>query len=46
MPDNVLATIRDYFQLSSGDFARMWKELTPTDKAQLKSGITDGSYTY
>lgn len=46
MADNVLATVRDYFGLSSGDFAREWKLLTATDKAQIKAGIMDGTFTY
>jgi hypothetical protein len=46
MPDNILKTIRDFFGLESGEFTRMWKELSTEDRAQIKQGITDGSFTY
>lgn len=46
MPDNVLAQVRDFFGMSSGDFAREWKQLSATDKAQIKAGVTDGSLSY
>ena len=46
MADNILAQIRDFFGMSSGDFAREYKALTPTDKAQIKAGIADGTLTY
>jgi hypothetical protein len=46
MPENLLAQIRDFLGMSSGDFAREWKQLSPGDKADIKKGIEDGSLTY
>lgn len=47
--------IMDYFNadLSAGDprktlksFSAEWKALSDEDKAQLKQGLTDGTFTY
>ena len=46
MPENVLAQIRDFFGMSSGDFAREWKTLSPGDKAQIKEGVANGTLNY
>lgn len=47
MPEqNILAKCRDFFGMSSGDFAREWKQLSAEDKAQIKGGIENGSLTY
>jgi hypothetical protein len=45
-PENALTRIRDYFEMSTADFSKQWKTLTPEAKQQLKSGILDGTETY
>jgi hypothetical protein len=46
MPDNILATLRDFFGMTSAEFAREYKLLTAEDKNQIKAGILDGTLTY
>lgn len=39
--------VMQYFEYrSAAAFAVDWKQCTPTDKAQLKAGLADGSLTY
>ena len=39
--------VMEYFGYkSAAAFAVDWKKCTPTDKAQLKAGIADGSLSY
>ena len=39
--------VMEYFGYrSAAAFAVDWKKCTPTDKAQLKAGLADGSLTY
>lgn len=46
-PVNVLTTIKNYFEYPSlKDFSADWKLLDDTSKAELRSGIESGSYTY
>jgi hypothetical protein len=35
-----------YFEMPIAQFRKEWGALTDEDKAQLKSGITSGTYTY
>lgn len=46
MADNILSRIRDFFGMTSADFAREYKLLSTQDKADLKQGIEDGTLTY
>lgn len=43
------ATVKEvmaYFSMTAGQFAREWKLMTDADKAQIKAGIGDSSFTY
>jgi len=44
--ENALTRIRDYLEMSTADFSKEWKQLSPEAKQQLKSGILDGTETY
>jgi hypothetical protein len=46
MPDATLKETMAYFGISIGQFGKEWKELTDEDKAQIKAGIGDGTFTY
>lgn len=47
MAEATLIEVKNYFGIeSAAEFSREWKQLTDTDKAQLKKGIGDGSLTY
>lgn len=47
MADATLIQVKEYFEITSAaEFSREWKQLTDTDKEQLKRGIGDGSLTY
>lgn len=46
MADNILSQIRDFFGMSSADFAREYKALSTEDKEQIKAGIANGTLTY
>ena len=41
-----MVEVMKFFEIKTTEFRMLWKELTDTDKAQLKSGIADGSLTY
>jgi hypothetical protein len=44
-----IKAVADFFRLPGetlADFSKQWKQLTETDKAQLRQGIADGSLTY
>lgn len=41
-----LITIREFFGLNAADFRSQWTKLTAEDKAQLKAGFENGTYTY
>jgi hypothetical protein len=43
---NILAEIKDFFGMSASEFMAEWKELSPEDKADLKTGFENGSMTY
>lgn len=44
--DVTLKEIREFFGMSAGAFAAQWRAMTTHDRAQIKSGLTDGSLTY
>lgn len=47
MPDVSVKDIMAYFGYkSAGEFMRDWKQMTDTDKAQIKAGLSDESLTY
>jgi hypothetical protein len=47
MPDATLNQIRAYFGIESAQkFAAEWRQLTDTDKMQIKAGIGNGTYNY
>lgn len=46
MPDATLKQVIDYFGLPMSQFAKEWKAVSDEDKAQIKAGIGDGSFTY
>lgn len=41
-----MKAVMTYFAMNAADFAREWKQLTPQDKDDLKTGTADGSLTY
>ena len=49
MAENGIATlkeVRDFLEAPSKGFATEWKALTDEDRAQIRSGIGNGSLTY
>ena len=46
MPEITLKDIMAYFGMSPSEMTREWKQLTDQDKAQIKAGLSDGSFTY
>lgn len=43
----ILTRIKEFFGYKTlAEFAKDWKLLSDEDKAQIKSGIEDGSLTY
>jgi hypothetical protein len=46
MPDATVKEIQAFFNVSAGTLIKEWKQLSDTDKAQIKAGIGNGSYTY
>jgi hypothetical protein len=46
MPDANIKEIMSYFGMSASEFSREWKALSDSDKAQLKTGIGNGTHTY
>ena len=45
-PQGTLKEVRDYFGMTSTDFARELKALSKDDQAQIKAGIWSGTFTY
>lgn len=45
-PQGTLKDVRDYFGMTSTDFAKEWRQLTDADKEQIKAGIWNGTETY
>lgn len=43
---NLLKEIRDFFGMKASDMIREWKELSETDKEQIRTGIENGTLTY
>lgn len=41
-----LKNIMLFFGITPAEFTREWKQLTPEDKEQIKSGLTSETYTY
>lgn len=41
-----LKTIMAFFGMTPSEMSKEWKRLTDTDKAELKSGLENGSLTY
>lgn len=41
-----LKEIMAFFGMASAEFAKEWRVMTPGDKAQIKSGLANGSLTY
>jgi hypothetical protein len=51
MPDITLKDVMAYFDtptrpMTAKEMTKEWKHLSPTDKAQIKQGIEDGTLTY
>lgn len=47
MADKVtLKDICAFFEMSLSDFSKAWKALPDADKAQIKSGLENGTLTY
>lgn len=38
--------IMEFFGMKASEFMKDWKKMTPEDKAQIKKGLTDGTFTY
>lgn len=45
MDGGSMLDVRDYFEIDEG-FATQWRKLSKTDKEDLKSGCTNGTFTY
>ena len=42
-----LTDIMNFFGFTkASDFTREWKQLTPEDQAQIRAGLSDGTFTY
>lgn len=41
-----MTAVMKFFGLRAAEFKPLWSALSEADKDQLKSGVTDGSYTY
>ena len=46
MPDAKLTEIMAFFDMPIKEFRDEWARLSDTDKAQIRAGIGDGSFTY
>lgn len=45
--DATISQVKNFFgEDNTAKFAKEWRDLTDTDKAQIKAGIGDGSLTY
>jgi hypothetical protein len=47
MPEATLLAVKDYFGYPSlSAFSKDWKQLSETERTQIRTGIGDGSFTY
>ena len=46
MAASEMIAVRDYFGMNSTEFVAEWRKLSNKDKADLKSGIGNGSLNY
>lgn len=47
MPTEItLKDIMKYFGMSTAEFSKSWKLMSPQDKTDIKAGLTDGSLNY
>ena len=42
----IMAAIAKFFAIPLGQFRAEWADLSEQDKADLKKGMSDGTYTY
>ncbi len=46
MPDAKLVDIKDFFGMTMKEMRDEWSALSDQEKAQIREGIGNGSYTY
>ena len=50
MAEITIKAIKEFFGMRPGDtlksFTEEWKSLSDEDKAQIKQGLSDGTFTY
>ena len=46
MADAGVKELKEFFEMDAATFMREWKNLTDEDKAQLKAGVGNGTFTY
>ena len=46
MADAGVKELKEFFGMDAATFMREWKELSDEDKADLKKGVGDGTFTY
>ena len=46
MTDISLKDIMSFFGMTSAEFAREWKQLSPESKGQIKIGLSNGTLDY